>query len=165
MRRLEEHVRGLHVAVHDAALVDHVERLRDVGEHVGGIRGPERAEAQGLAQVAPLDELHHEELAAGRPVVRGVVEPHEGAMREAREQGRLGPAPLGVVDALRGLGEHLHRDGAPEREVDAPVDARHSAAADEAVEAIAVVERGSGEGVAEHAVGGRGHLNEGSRPT
>ena len=85
-------------------------------------------------------------------------------MREAREQGRLGPAPLGVVDALRGLGEHLHGDGAAEREVDAAVDARHAAAADEAVEAVAVVERGTGEGVAEHAVGGRGHAAEGSRP-
>ena len=94
VRGLEQHVRGLHVAVHDAAGVDHVQRLGEVGEQAGGIRWAERAVPQRLAQVAAVDELHDEELAVGRRVVRGVVEAHERAMREAREQRRLGAAAV-----------------------------------------------------------------------
>ena len=164
VRGLEEHVRRLHVAVHDAALVDDVQRLGEIGEQPRGIRWADRAEPQRVAEVVAVDELHHEVLPARCRVVRGVVEPHEGAVRDAREQRGLGLAALGVVDALRRLGEHLHGHRPAEREVDAPVHAGHAAAADEAVEAVAVTERGTREGVAAHAAGGRGHASEGSRP-
>ena len=140
-----------------AAVMDNVQALAEVGEEHRGIRGADGTETQCLSKIATLDELHDEELAARRRILARVVQTHEGAVRDAREQRGLGLAAFGVVDALRRLGEDLDGDRATERQVDATIDGRHAAAADEAVEAIAPVECGAHERVAGHAVGGRGH--------
>ena len=126
--RRDEHVAGLHVAVHDAVAVGEPERGGDVGADVGGPVGVQRAlGAEDLRQAAPVDVLHDDEVGAVRlaPVVDaddvGVVEVGGGrglpaeALDEGRVRGELGE-------------QHLDGDGPVEQLVAGQEDLGHAAA-------------------------------------
>ena len=86
--RGQDQVSGLYVAVNDpllmgdpqglsAALEDHEDLV--AAQLVSGAR------VEDLAQIAPLDELHHEVGPPGPLVLAAVQEPHDGGVVEANE--------------------------------------------------------------------------------
>jgi hypothetical protein len=120
-------VRRLDVAVDDAAVVDVVERARDLQRDDRG--EIERQPARALEQVVQVDArhvLHHDEQRAVLAVE--VVDADDVLVLQRREA--LGLALEARRDVLleRGCGlERLDRDGAPERVVDRAVHHRHAA--------------------------------------
>ncbi len=137
---LEQHVRGLHVPVHDALRVHGGEPLGDLGTHPGGRRGVEGSLAQPGVEVAAGDELHHEVRVAVLVVECGVVERDE---RRAAERGegvhlRLGPGTFAVVDGPDP--EDLDGDLAAELLVDGAVDGGHAAVPERAGDAVPAAE-------------------------
>ena len=59
--RVEEHVRGLHVAVHETARMCGVERARDLRDDADRVRRVEAAALEARFQVASLDVAHRDE--------------------------------------------------------------------------------------------------------
>ena len=138
----QEHVLGLDVAV------DHALRLR-VGErpaHLGadprGLGRRQRALApHARLEVLPLDELHDEVRPLG--VLAAVEQVHEVRVRQAGDQERLAPEPLGVLlVGQQPRVQALHRDVATQHGVGRAPDRRHSATSDQLVEAVALPEQG-----------------------
>ena len=133
---VEQHVRGLDVAVHEPARVGGVERSGDLLERCGRPRRLERALAQHRLQVGALDEAHRD---VQLPVdLARVVDRDDVRMLDRGRQPRLAQEALAerhVVGELRG--EQLQRDVAVEREVVGAVDDAHAAAADQRLDPIA----------------------------
>ena len=108
----EQHVAGLHVAVHDAAAVRERERRRDLGGDVGGLAGVERRlGADQVAQRSALDVLHHDEV--GARLLAPVVDGDDVGVVQVGGGLRLAPEALDERRFARVLGEErLQRDRA-----------------------------------------------------
>ncbi len=127
---VDEDVRGLDVAVHDAGLV----RMGEAGQHLHddvdlALQGQGRGRAHRLLQVHALEQLHRDERRAVgvRPEVEDV---HHVGMRHARDGLGLALEPrleLGVVGD--GGHHHLERDVALEDGVVGEVHDPHRALA------------------------------------
>ena len=75
-------VLGLHITVHDAGAVRHVERRRDLSRDVDGVDDRERPAAKTLSQRLALDQLRDDERPA---IVRAdVVDRDDVRMIESR---------------------------------------------------------------------------------
>jgi hypothetical protein len=114
----QEDVLGLDVAVDDAALVRARERLRHVRDDERGVRGRDAPPLhQELAQIAPLEQLHHDVgLALGRHAV--VEHLHHVRAAEVRRRVRLLGEPLDVLAVVEQVErQELHDDGGAEREM------------------------------------------------
>jgi hypothetical protein len=88
----EQHVVGLDVTVHDAVLVDVVERVGELAEDVERALDRHRTVARREQRLA-LDELHHH-VGAERHVLAEVDDRHDVRMRDLTREPRL------VVEAL-----------------------------------------------------------------
>jgi hypothetical protein len=135
---VQQQVRRLHVAVHDAGGVRGVERrrgLREPGERAAGRLRALRGEPVG--ERAAGEELHHDVRPA---LVLADVEDRGRARRVRQPCGgerlvREAAADPGVVRVR--IGEHLHRDHTLEHRVLGAVDHAHAAARDELRVAVA----------------------------
>ncbi|MDQ3035891.1 MAG: class I SAM-dependent methyltransferase, partial [Myxococcota bacterium] len=138
---LHEHVLGLEIAMHDAALV----RGRERGEHLhrDALHAPLGHPPLPLEQRAErlaLEQVHHEE---GAPVLDAEV----GDLRDVRMRQRRGELrlaleardDLGVLRDLRT--QHLDRDGSAERLLHACVHGAHPAHPEEPTDAVATERR------------------------
>ena len=134
---VEQHVRGLDVAMDEALRVRRVERVRDLCDDRERARRIERAlRAQELAQVGALHEAH-DEVEAAVELAR-VVDRHDVRVLERHRQLRLAREALAEAFVGRELGRHqLQRDDALEAEVARAVDHAHSALPDELLGAVA----------------------------
>ena len=126
---VEQHVRRLDVAVHDAVRVRVVERGGDLGEDRGRGLRRERPPPEPVAERA----AGHEPQRHPGPAVLDPVGVHRQDVRvlEPRRHARLLPEALGegrVVQQLRG--QDLQRDLALERRVVRANDDGHAAAAE-----------------------------------
>jgi len=133
--RGHEDVAGLHIAVHDPAIVAVGERVGDGGADDGDLLAGERAVIHRLTQVVALNELEDEHRAAvlGR---RGVEQRHEPGVVEGGEHRDLGLVPAHVV-AVGELGlEDLESDASGELLVGGLVDGGHAAATDEPLDEV-----------------------------
>ena len=85
--RVEQHVGGLHVAMHEAARVGRIQGARHLREDADRVRRVQTAALQALFQVTPLDVAHgDEEEVLGRP---GLVDRDDVRMVDRRGQLRL----------------------------------------------------------------------------
>ena len=133
----DEHVRGLHVAVHEPLFVGGVEAVRDLLEEGDRARGSERvALRQELPQVGALHVAHGEEE---RTVFLSRLEDGDDVrVVEGGGHPRLPEEALAEAGVLRELGrDHLERDLAPEGEFLRAVDRAHAAAPDERLDVVA----------------------------
>ena len=141
----EQDVLGLDVAVDDAVLVGVVERARGLGGDAEGVFERELAlAAEPVAQRFALDERHGEPQLAGR--FAGVEHGQDVGMLEPGGEVDLALEALGAERGGKLGEEDLEGDGPVVAEVVREIDDRHAAAAELALEGVAV-----GEGVA-HAV-------------
>ena len=129
----QEHVRGLHVAMHDALAVRVVERVEDLrhdAHGVGHLEALVRLEA--FLQLATFHELHRDEPRAAVDVE--IVDRDDVRMREAA--GGFGLAAKAREQALGGVAlqligaDRLQRDRALDQRVEAFVDDAHRTAAE-----------------------------------
>jgi hypothetical protein len=107
-RRVDEHVRGLEIAMQDAALVSVRDRFADLGERAQ--RGFERCTAKGDVERGAFDELgdeigRREAIAHCHPRVQ---HSHDGRMREARENARFSAEAFRLPRALGVEAQELH---------------------------------------------------------
>ena len=131
----EQHVRRLHVAVHEGLGVRGVERVGHLGDHVHRARGGERAALDEVREVAAVDEAHvDEELAVDVAVV---VDRHDVRVVELRRQRRLALEPAAVLLVGGQLAqEALQRDEPLTARVVGAVDLAHATAPDQGVEPV-----------------------------
>lgn len=96
----DQHVRGLHVAMDDAAVVGRGERGQHLAGHVGRLGERQRpATAQDLSQRRTLDQLHHQVRTVG--ILSRIEERDRVGMREAGQRMHL----AGEARPGRGVGE------------------------------------------------------------
>ena len=133
---VEHHVRGLQIAVNDAAVVRRREARAELPRDVDGLVRGEPADAPDQrGEVLAVDVLHREEAAAVR--LADVVHAADVRVRhlprdaelvvELREAGRRGAADW----------QKLQRNRLVEREIVGPVDFTHAAPAEERDQPIA----------------------------
>ena len=117
-----------------------------IGDRDDGVRRHGTALAQQFAQAAALDEFHHEKR---RAVVDAlVVDRDETGMLQARDSPRLELEAAHELWVARVASiHHLDRDVATQPQIGAQIDRRHSAARDGRVEAVAVLEDRTEQGV------------------
>ena len=137
---VHEHVLRLDVAVHDAAGVGGAEGPRDldrVGDRLVD-RQPAHAPDAALERL-PLDVLEDD---VGPAVLLARVDhPDDVRVAELGDGARLAPEALELVGVRGDLAVHqLDRDRAFERDVEGPVDRRHTARPDPGVEPVPPVE-------------------------
>ena len=102
--RVEQHVGGLHVAMHEAARMGRIQGARHLREDADRVRRVQTAALEALFQVTPLDVAHgDEEEVLGRP---GLVDRDDVRMVDRRGQLRL--AQEAVTERLV-LGEARQR--------------------------------------------------------
>ena len=137
--RRDQHVRRLHVAVHDAGGVRGAER---VGQERADARDELRQDRSSLLDLceerAPADELHHDERRIAPRRAADVVDPQDVRVLEPRRRARLALEPPHDLVAPREVREqHLDRDLAAELGVARAEHRRHAALADLLVERVA----------------------------
>ncbi len=134
---VEEHVRGLDVAVHEAFRVRRVERMRHLRHDRERSTGLESAfVAEERTQVRALDEPHHQV----QPAVElpGVVNRHDVWMLERHRELGLPREPLAEAFVGGELGRHhLQRHDPLQTEVARTVDDAHAALTDQLLGAVA----------------------------
>ena len=125
---VQQHVRRLHVAVHERPAVGGVERPRHLAQQVQRPLRRELAVAlEDRLQVLPVDEAHREvELAV---VLARLVDGDHVRVVDRRGELRLAQEALAEALVLGQLGgDQLQRDGPLERQVGGAVDHAHAAA-------------------------------------
>jgi hypothetical protein len=133
----DEHVLGLHVAVHHVAPVGGAERGEDLLGEVDRLQRGERGAAPDhLLEVRPRQVLHDDVVAAVR--LAAVVDRDDVGVVEAGRRRGLAAEALHELGVRRvWLGQHLDRDLAVEQPVVAEVDARHATGAELAAQLVA----------------------------
>ena len=131
--RGEEEVRGLHVAVDDAGIVQRGEPLEEVEGEVERLAGRQGPAVQARRERLAGQELHDDERLA--VVLSDLVDRAQVRVAHPRRRARLAQEapPRRVVRAL----QHLQRDLAPQLLVLGEVHPAHAALADEADDAVA----------------------------
>ena len=133
---VEQHVRGLHVAMHEAAGMGGIERARDLREDAYGIARLQATLLQALLQVAVLDVAHRDvEEVLGRP---GLVDRDDVRMVDRRGQLRLTKEALAERLVLgEARSEQLERNLPLEPQILGQVDDAHAAPAQQRLDPIA----------------------------
>ena len=134
--RVEQHVGGLHVAMHEAARMGRIQRDRDLREDADRVRRVQAAALQALLQVTPLDVAHgDEEEALGRP---GLVDRDDVRMVDRCGQLRLAQEAVAERLVLGEAGsEQLERNPPLEPQILGQVDDAHPAEAQQRLDPIA----------------------------
>ena len=135
--RVEEHVRGFHVAVDEALCVCRIERARNLPadrERAGGFERGLRREQR--FEVGSLDEPHRQEETAVD--VPGVVDRNDVRMLERHRELRLTGEALVEALVQRELGrDELERNRSLQTQVVRAIDDPHPAPADDLLDPVA----------------------------
>ncbi len=155
-QRLDEDVLRLEVAVHDAGGVRLIERRQRLAEQVHQARRRQRRlVADDLRQVAPAQQLHHQEQRA-RVRLAEVEHLDRVRMAQPRRRPRLRLKSPEGLDVGRHLGvQELDRHGSVEREVVRAIHPSHRADADELGDVVLRGQRRAHVGIAGLDEGGR----------
>ena len=134
----EEHVRRLHVAVHDVVLVRVLQRVGDADEHADPIAQGEVAILDGLPQLEAVEHLHRDPRVLVTPPRREHF--HDVRVVEHRRDLDL------LIEAAdqplaRAAREHLERHGHSGLELDTGVDDTHAASTELAGDLVALDRR------------------------
>ena len=137
---VDQHVRRLHVSVHEPALVRGVESSADLRGHGDGLFVGERAVAEPRFQIRSLDVAHRDvELAVG---LTGLVDRDHVRVVDRRGELRLGQEPLAESCVLRERGhQELEGDVALQAKVLGQVDDAHPAPAEDSLDPVVDDER------------------------
>ena len=134
--RVEQHVRGLHVAMHETARMGGIQGARHLRDDAGRVRRVQTAALQALLQVTPLDVAHgDEEEVLGRP---GLVDRDDVRMVDRGGQLRL--AQEAVTERLvlgEAGGQQLERNPPLEPQILGQVDDAHAAEAQQRLDPVA----------------------------
>jgi hypothetical protein len=133
---VDEHVRGLDVAMDVAGAVDGVQPDARLADLVGRATRRERAATpHERAHVVAVDEAHRD-VRDAVPLSRGMHRNHV-RMLDRRRRPRLPEEALADQPVLEQLGrDHLERDDPLELELAGPVDDAHPATADDRLDPI-----------------------------
>jgi hypothetical protein len=138
----EQHVLGLYVAVHQSLAVGVVQRIGNfTGNPQGVLQRDLLLAIDAAAQVFPVDERHHVvQQACG---LARIVERQDVRMDEPGRDLDLAQEPLrSQRRAKLGL-QDFDGDGAPVLQIPGAIHGRHAAAADLALDGVAVCQRGA----------------------
>ena len=141
---VEHHVRGLQVAVDDAAIVRGGEAGAHLARHFdGAVLGEAADAAEQRRQILAVDVFHREE---GVPLVLAdVVDAAHVRVRDLPREPHFGVQlhqARGI--AIHHLRQELQRDGLPELEIVGAIDLAHPAFPEASDDAVADVEDGAG---------------------
>jgi hypothetical protein len=127
---VEQHVARLDVAMHEAALMGGVERLRDLtGDRHRPLGGQRCAVAHQGPQIEAVDVAHRDEQAAVE--LAGVIDRNHIGVIEARRQPRLAQEPLAEALVLREpRRQHLQGDRAVKPRIASEIHLAHAAPPD-----------------------------------
>jgi len=137
-------VRGLDVAVDDAAGVAVVERLGGLDADVHDLAEAQRLVADQAQEVRAADERHHEE--EGALVAAEIVDRDDRRVVHLRDDLRLPLEPLLEVSSQVGAGDELDRDLAVQERIAGAVDDAHAAAPELPEDLVAPGEDGVDQG-------------------
>ena len=127
----QEEVRGLDVAMDDAARVRDAERLGDAAHEGDGVAKTDRPARDARGERLALEPLHRDvELAARAQPVVDVA--HDGGVAQRREHPRLAPEALQQLGA--GAREQLERDRLAGLAIARAVDDAHAPLAGQALD-------------------------------
>ena len=134
--RVEEHVGGLHVAMHETARVGRIQGARHLREDADRVRRVQTAALQALLQVTPLDVAHgDEEDVLGRP---SLVDRDDVRMVDRRGQLRLAQEAVTERFVLGEAGsQQLERNLPLEPQILGQVDDAHAAPAQQRLDPVA----------------------------
>ncbi len=134
--RVEEHVGGLHVAMHEAARMGGIQGARQLGEDADRVRRVQTAALEALIQVTPLDVAHgDEEEVFGRP---SLVDRDDVRMVDRRGQLRLAEEAVTERFVLgEAGGQQLERNSPLEPQILGQVDDAHAAPAQQRLDPVA----------------------------
>ena len=134
--RVEQHVGGLHVAMHEAARVCRIEGACDLSQDADRVRRVQAAVFEAFSQVTPLDIAHgDEEELLGSP---GLVDRDDVRMVDRRGQLRLVEEAVTERFVLGEAGsEQLERDLPLESQILGQVDDAHPAPAQQRFDPVA----------------------------
>ena len=134
--RVEKHVGGLHVAMHETARMGRIQGARHLREDADRVRRVQTAALEALFQVTPLDVAHgDEEEVLGRP---GLVDRDDVRMVDRRGQLRLAQEAVTERFVLgEAGGKQLERDLPLEPQILGQVDDAHAAPAQQRLDPIA----------------------------
>jgi len=135
-RAIEQHVRRLHVAVHEPERVRGLETGRDLRQDAGGARRRERSRREQGVEARAVDQVHREKQPTAG--VAGLVDANHVRVPDGGGEPGLPAEPRAelLVVGERG-GHHLQRDLALGGERPGAVHDAHAATADDAVDAVA----------------------------
>lgn len=142
VERINQDVRGLEVAVQNAALVCVVHSLGDGLQISGGTLRRQGPVSHQRRQVLAFDVVHREERSA--LVLADFVDGYDVGMLKAGGGLRLGAETADGIRACEGAGQHqLHCDGAIQTDLSCPPNHAHAAAGD-LLDQLVVTEVGRG---------------------
>ena len=134
--RVEQHVRGLDVSVHQPAFMRGVERVRDLRADRDRPLGTGRVLAQELPEISPFDVAHGDEQLP-RHLAR-VIDRNDVRVIDRGSEARLGQEALAKTDLSGELRrEDLERDRAIQRQVVRPIHNPHAATTKQRLDPIA----------------------------
>jgi hypothetical protein len=129
--RPEQDVRGLEIAVHDAALMRRLQRIDDLSGDGQRLLDRNRADHNAVSECQPFDQLHRKRRAAIAAV--DAVDLRDVLVIERGQHFGLSLKSCQTASvANKGRGEHLQSDIAFQVEISGAVDLAHAARADEA---------------------------------
>jgi hypothetical protein len=137
--RREEHIRWLHVSVHEAAAVQQRQRRQNRRRRLDRLDGRERSTFQTGRERLPLEQLHGDERLTRR--FADFVNLTDVWMVHLRERARFSLEPVHRARIVYGRSQRLDRDLAPEFRVVSAIDETHAAAAKQAFDSVAAQDR------------------------
>ena len=134
--RVEQHVGGLHVAMHETARMGRIQGTRQLRQDADRVGRIQTAASESLVQVMPLDVSHgDEEEVVGRA---GLVDRDDVRVVDRRRELRLAEEAVAERPVLgEGGGQQLHRDLPLESEIFGQVDDAHAPRAQQRVDPVA----------------------------
>jgi hypothetical protein len=133
---IDQNVRGLHVTVDDAGVVDVRERRGDTDSDLSRLLTRERSRPKALRQILSVDQIHHE-IGPSVEITR-IKDAHQIGVHEASQHIDFARETSDV--AALGPTKYLNRNVPVETQVVRAIHDTHAASADDRLKAVATIE-------------------------